>query len=244
MDSFYSPFATNLRGLMDENGVSQQQLAQTIGKTRQTVSQYVKGISEPGYDTLVQIAGFFNVSVDYLLGVSPAKSTDTTIQDIVHHTGLLESDLLQLIAWNSLPDLVQKDISELTECEKEILLSANRIQKDLCLLSGEDHYCYIKRTFMDLISSLIHSVLELPPQVTFDNYQAVLHSEVAHKKILNGKKPLSFNLTKEIEACGYQLLGPHEASRWYLSFLTESITKQWHKVIGQTAQKIAQNAKV
>lgn len=38
------------------------------GKTRQTVSQYCNGVSEPGYSTLVKIADHFDVSIDYLLG--------------------------------------------------------------------------------------------------------------------------------------------------------------------------------
>ena len=94
-----TPFALNLRELMTEKGISQQQLAKAIYKTRQTVSQYINGVSEPGYSTLVQIANYFNVSVDYLLGVTSAKSTDTTVQDIVRITGLQEANILRLIAY-------------------------------------------------------------------------------------------------------------------------------------------------
>lgn len=66
--NFNSHFATNLRNLMNEHGTSQIQLAQSINKTRQTVSQYTNGISEPGYETLGKIADYFDVSVDFLLG--------------------------------------------------------------------------------------------------------------------------------------------------------------------------------
>ena len=45
-------------------------LSMVTGKTRQTISQYVNGISEPGYDTRVIIAKYFNVTTDYLLGLS------------------------------------------------------------------------------------------------------------------------------------------------------------------------------
>lgn len=63
-----------MRDLMREYGVTQDTLAAKIGRTRQTVCQYVNGDSEPGYGTLVKIADFFSVSTDYLLGISPAKS--------------------------------------------------------------------------------------------------------------------------------------------------------------------------
>lgn len=67
-ETYYSPFAVRLRELMAEGPTTQDQLANATGKTRQTISQYVNGISEPGYDTLVKIADYYNVSVDYFLG--------------------------------------------------------------------------------------------------------------------------------------------------------------------------------
>ncbi len=72
-----SPFATRLWLLMNgQPGTTQAQLAEITGKTRQTISQYVNGISEPGYDTLVKIADHFQVSLDYLLG----RTADPRIQ--------------------------------------------------------------------------------------------------------------------------------------------------------------------
>lgn len=67
-EKYNAPFPTQLRNLMDTKGETQEGLAKAVGKTRQTVSQYVNGISEPGYDTLVKIADYFDVSIDYLLG--------------------------------------------------------------------------------------------------------------------------------------------------------------------------------
>lgn len=67
-EKYNAPFPTALRKLMEERGVTQENIAKAAEKTRQTVSQYVNGISEPGYETLVKIADFFDVSVDYLLG--------------------------------------------------------------------------------------------------------------------------------------------------------------------------------
>lgn len=79
--AYSSPFATALRSLMDEANIKQEELAQITGKTRQTVSQYVNGISEPGYDTLVKIADFFNVPVDYLLGRTKDRSRNPSAVD-------------------------------------------------------------------------------------------------------------------------------------------------------------------
>lgn len=67
-ETYFSPFATRLRELMAEGPTTQDQLATAAGKTRQTISQYVNGISEPGYNTLVKIADYYGTSIDYLLG--------------------------------------------------------------------------------------------------------------------------------------------------------------------------------
>lgn len=67
-EKYNAPFPTALRTLMEERGKTQENIANATGKTRQTVSQYVNGISEPGYDVLVKIANYFDVSLDYLLG--------------------------------------------------------------------------------------------------------------------------------------------------------------------------------
>lgn len=67
-EKYNAPFPTALRALMDERGETQENIAKAAEKTRQTVSQYVNGISEPSYETLVKIADYFDVSADYLLG--------------------------------------------------------------------------------------------------------------------------------------------------------------------------------
>ena len=96
-EKYNSPFATNIRSLMEERGTTQDELAQAVGRTRQTISQYVNGISEPGYETLVKIADFFNVSADFLLGRTEAKTTDSTTQSIVCSTGLSERSVALLL---------------------------------------------------------------------------------------------------------------------------------------------------
>ena len=67
-EKYNAPFPTALRALMEERGETQENIAKAVGKTRQTISQYVNGISEPGYDVLIKIADYFDVSIDYLLG--------------------------------------------------------------------------------------------------------------------------------------------------------------------------------
>lgn len=58
----------NLKRLRTERNLSQMNLAFELGLPQSTYQQYESGIREAGYDTLIQIADYFDVSVDYLLG--------------------------------------------------------------------------------------------------------------------------------------------------------------------------------
>lgn len=93
-EKYRQAFATRFRELMErEPRTSQAEIADAIGKSRQVVSQYFNGESEPTFETLVKIADFFRVSTDYLLGKPVPKSTDPSMQAAAAFTGLSEDNL-------------------------------------------------------------------------------------------------------------------------------------------------------
>ena len=53
---------------------TQVQLAQKLGVTKQTVSNWENDNIQPSIDMLVKISKIFNVSTDYLLGLTPTNS--------------------------------------------------------------------------------------------------------------------------------------------------------------------------
>ena len=57
-----------LKILRKQKGLYQKDVANFLGVDRTTYVKYENGVSEPDYNTLVKLAEFFNVSVDYLLG--------------------------------------------------------------------------------------------------------------------------------------------------------------------------------
>lgn len=58
----------NLKHLRNKKGLSQQQLADIIGTSQQSINKYENHNVEPDIDTLIAFADFFNTSVDYLVG--------------------------------------------------------------------------------------------------------------------------------------------------------------------------------
>lgn len=61
-------FADRLRGLRAEANLTQTELAQILGVSRGAVSGWESEAGSPDPKTLAQIADFFHISVDYLVG--------------------------------------------------------------------------------------------------------------------------------------------------------------------------------
>ncbi len=57
-----------LKEIRKQKHISQVRLSMELNLAQNTLSQYETGAREPDFQTLVAIADYFNVSVDYLLG--------------------------------------------------------------------------------------------------------------------------------------------------------------------------------
>lgn len=62
-------FNENIRNLRKEKGLSQEYFAEKLGVTRQTISKWETGAAMPDLKKLTEIADFFNVSMDTILGM-------------------------------------------------------------------------------------------------------------------------------------------------------------------------------
>lgn len=89
-ENYYKAFPTALRKLIEDRGITHQVLAEQLGKSRQAISYYCDGSSSPDWETIVEIANYFSVSTDYLLGLTDVKSQSIDIQAICSATGLSE----------------------------------------------------------------------------------------------------------------------------------------------------------
>ncbi len=72
----------NLKLLRTKNKISQQQLADIIGVTQQSINKYENHKIEPDIQTLIKLAEYFNTSVDYLVGHT---DIDHVIESIVRY---------------------------------------------------------------------------------------------------------------------------------------------------------------
>ncbi len=65
----------NLRKLRLSKGISQQQLADVIETTQQSINKYENHSTEPDIDTLIKLADYFGVTVDFLIGHHTSSET-------------------------------------------------------------------------------------------------------------------------------------------------------------------------
>ena len=66
-------FANRITSLRKEKGLSQKEVAISLGVSQALLSHYEKGVRECGLDFVVSCADYFGVTTDYLLGRQESK---------------------------------------------------------------------------------------------------------------------------------------------------------------------------
>lgn len=92
-------FPSRLRALREERGVSQAALALALGVSKSTIGLYETGDTLPDIKTADDLADYFGISADYLLGRIDVRSRDIEIQSVCSYTGLSEEAIEQILEW-------------------------------------------------------------------------------------------------------------------------------------------------
>lgn len=72
-------FSNRLIALRKERDLTQAELAKRVNLQRSTLSGYETEGKEPNFETLCQLAEFFGVTTDYLLGISSARTHNDVV---------------------------------------------------------------------------------------------------------------------------------------------------------------------
>ncbi|MDF2988565.1 MAG: transcriptional regulator, family [Eubacterium sp.] len=65
-----SVFAERIKDLRDKRGHTQEEVGRAVGKSREAVSKYEIGEREPDLTAVATLAKYFDVSADYILGIT------------------------------------------------------------------------------------------------------------------------------------------------------------------------------
>lgn len=82
--------AEKIKYLREQNKYSQATLSKELGITRSSVNAWEMGISVPSTQYIVELSNLFNVSSDYLLGISSNSYINTS--------GLTDDDIQAIYA--------------------------------------------------------------------------------------------------------------------------------------------------
>lgn len=88
-----------LKELRNEHHISQQTLGEIIGVSQQSINKYENNNIEPDISTLIKIADYFDISVDYLIGHTNIKLLFT--DSVKNYT---DSELVLLKLFNRLSE--------------------------------------------------------------------------------------------------------------------------------------------
>ena len=109
-------FSDRLKALIDEkkrDGQTLRGLAKDLEVSLGVLSDWQNGNKTPRGDSIIKLAQYFDVSADYLLGLTNAKTADTDLRTVAEYTGLSETAIQKLRA--STPNHILKVISEMIE---------------------------------------------------------------------------------------------------------------------------------
>ncbi len=87
----------NIKRMRKERELTQEALANFLGVSYQSISKWERGDSFPDITILPEIAGFFRVSVDELLGVNKAEDEAEIIKELEAYDNVTDNELKQKI---------------------------------------------------------------------------------------------------------------------------------------------------
>lgn len=93
-------FGSKLKALRLEHNMTQAELAKKINLSKANVSKYEADLVEPNLDTLAMISGLFDVSINYLLGLSDNQPIPEKIQSLISsYSDLNEDEIKKVIEY-------------------------------------------------------------------------------------------------------------------------------------------------
>lgn len=114
-----------LKALRSATKMTQEETAKKIGIARTTYAMYEQGKREPDISTLNNLADYFGVSVDYLLGKNEQKLPELTKKDYRNIEKDL-NDIINNLSNNGYAHFGGDDINELDDETKEAIINSLR----------------------------------------------------------------------------------------------------------------------
>jgi transcriptional regulator with XRE-family HTH domain len=156
-DSFYTDIVSQkIRLLRLERKLTQEQLADALGIKKQTISSYEYKKRAPNYDILLRISKFFQVSTDYLLGISeyrnPSVAQDIADALLFHHENSKQNT--QILEG-------MRDLQYFFEMEHEKIIKIKADTDEASLEELESRFFMISHISREMFDKVVSQLKEL-----------------------------------------------------------------------------------
>ncbi|SFD14429.1 DNA-binding transcriptional regulator, XRE-family HTH domain [Ruminococcus albus] len=161
MQQMENVFPERLKKIMEDEHITQSDLAKKIGATRQSISAYLKGDRNPDIIVLKGLADVLSVSSDYLIGLSDFEINDGDMQAFCKGTGLSEKAAIIL------DTLLSDSISQIIESPnfENLLMRIDEVK------SSSESF------FKDIEKFGLENMLDLSDIVDLNRYRAIKEFE-------------------------------------------------------------------
>lgn len=142
-----STFPDRLSSLIKESNLNQQELAEEIGCSRQSVSLYAAGKRKPDVEILNKICDYFEISSDYLLGRTSSKSLEIDNISINKSLGLNDEAIDIIKTINNCPSTLLSN-TLMVDNNEPVLNDKHFLDIDIL------NYLITETTFIELIAQI------------------------------------------------------------------------------------------
>ncbi|MBF0777860.1 helix-turn-helix domain-containing protein [Streptococcus cuniculi] len=108
--------ANRLKELRIDNGKSKEELSAYLSISQSSYNRYEAGSRNPDYDTLIKIAIFYDVTLDYLLGRDDIEMPVFDRSQVVSYKDLVDKGLNPKLAHGLIAEIYSKQSFEERIC--------------------------------------------------------------------------------------------------------------------------------
>lgn len=190
-------FSNRLISLRKERGLTQEELAKVINKTRSTVSGYETEDKEPNLELVCFLAQYFGVSTDYLLGKSDERNNVETV--FYNDKGNFERH------FNNLPAEMRPTVAKCFDSFYLLLGRDMQLARPERLRIYEELLHTLQSLRADIRKSIEASGGAVTDPVALSDLMAMqsqLKNEVAAMldKLMQADMEIAFNIKRDVEA--------------------------------------------
>lgn len=169
-EQFEIDLGKKLQKLREAKGKTQSEVAEELGlNSRETVKQWESWDRHIKARDLIKLAKYYEVSSDYLLGISDVVAPDPDLRKVCEYTNLSEGAVMSLRDIEGLTDIIFAigEDYETADSPGDIIDALNRMLENNSGIEFLNALCLVKRA-AESAKNAIDRIKDLDPEYKYD----------------------------------------------------------------------------